>query len=766
MNREKIFYNIVKFGLLGALFIPLYIGKSLIFPFVVPKTMAFVILVELLLVFYLPLIISFPQYRPKINIGFSAITVLFFVVVLTSLTGVNVYRSIWSTYERMNGLFVFTHYYLFFIMLSGVIRSRKDAYFLMRGAVIVGLIMSLYGIGQKLGVPGLVETGVARVGGTIGNPIFLAAFLMFSYVFSMILLFDKSESMDWKYIYGISLFLNTIAIFYTGSRGVIVSMFGATFLYSMLYVYFQRGSNSRKYFIYILVAIAVFAGSLYLFRNSNVVKNVGVLNRISSIYNGLSEIQARLYAWNIGFEGFKEKPWLGWGPENYNVVYNKYFNPLTVEGTNSEVWFDRAHNIVFQWATDSGILGLLAYIIGTLLLPLYLLFGAMKRRDKDYHLYSLLFVFLIAYFLQNFFVFEMMSSYMMFFTIIAVILFFVHGEEKDGYDNKETKKLRKNSLGNDGGGLIGWTIFFGIIVLFMCVRVHAKIIDSAYWTGQAMQVGFESARDQSKVSFATVMGISQKSLSNNLFGDAESISRLVNYVSKMADNLAYSSNVTQAQVDEIIGGINFAISETKKSNEQYPLDVRYYLDLSRLYTKLAIFQSDKKDELYMMANEAVDKAIALSPRRQQVYFEQSNLKLMQGKNQEAIDILNHVIDLNSKFADGYWNKSLVLANMGEWDESAVAIDEAIINRFNYESSKIYLMFMRDVYIQAKKYDRLISVYQSLIKVDPLTLDWYIGLAESFYADGEKNKAIDAAKNILNINADSSAQVDELLKKFK
>jgi len=37
--------------------------------------------------------------------------------------------------------------------------------------------------------------------------------------------------------------------------------------------------------------------------------------------------QSRLRSWNIGLKGFKERPILGWGIGNYNVVFNKHYDP-------------------------------------------------------------------------------------------------------------------------------------------------------------------------------------------------------------------------------------------------------------------------------------------------------------------------------------------------------------------------------------------------------------------------------------------------------
>lgn len=765
MNQDKIFLNIIRAGLLVALFVPLYVGKTLIFPFVVPKTMAFVIIIEALLIFYLPLAVASPRYRPKFSVMFWSVTVLYLVVLLTTITSINPYRSIWSTYERMGGFFVFAHYYLFFVILVGAFKKKEDWLFFMRGAVVVGILMGLYGIGQKFGVPNLVETGVNRVGGTIGNPIFLAAFLMFSIAFALILISDRQESDGWKYIYGLALVVETSAVIYTASRGVIIAMLGGVFLFSLLFIFFNpSGAKFKKYFIGIMVALVLFGIGLYAMRNSSLVDRPGILNRLSTVFRGGSEIQARLYAWNIGLQGWKERFWLGWGPENYNIVYNKYFDPKIMVSANSEVWFDRSHNIIFDWAVTSGIIGLVAYLIGTLLLPLYLLFRLILRRETgNFAYYAVPFIFLIAYFLQNFFVFEMVSSYMMFFLMLALITFLIDSVGQDEETKSEKKKLLRDFVQPS----MGLTLLVAVVVIFWFFKVDVKILRAAYWTGQATQAGFISLNDPQKVSASTVMQTTQKSLAYNMFGDAEARMRLVNYVVKIADNIAFSQNPDASAIKNVTDYLNYAVSETQKSIARYPEDIRYVLDLGRLYVKLGMINRRQNADYFAKAKESFKKGVELSPRRQQVYFELANVAIMQNNFEEASKILSYVIELNPLVPEAHWNKALVLANMEKWTESALEVDKAIdLNLAEYKKTGTYLKFMVQIYTKVNNYARLVDVYSSLIELEKLDLLWYEGLATSYYNLGQKDKAVESAKKILDISPEYKAKVEELLKKLK
>ncbi len=70
---------------------------------------------------------------------------------------------------------------------------------------------------------------------------------------------------------------------------------------------------------------------------------------------------------------------VGWGPENFTAVFDKYFNPNHfIPGQSSETWFDRAHSVVFDYRAETGIVGFLSYL--SIFVVFYLDF--VRRRLK------------------------------------------------------------------------------------------------------------------------------------------------------------------------------------------------------------------------------------------------------------------------------------------------------------------------------------------------------------------------------------------------
>ena len=61
-------------------------------------------------------------------------------------------------------------------------------------------------------------------------------------------------------------------------------------------------------------------------------------------------------------------------------MFDKFFNPnFYVPGQNTETWFDRAHSIFFDYLSETGILGFLAYF------SIFVLFFWEFFRRRDMH---------------------------------------------------------------------------------------------------------------------------------------------------------------------------------------------------------------------------------------------------------------------------------------------------------------------------------------------------------------------------------------------
>src|SRR3989338_3229297 len=127
--------------------------------------------------------------------------------------------------------------------------------------------------------------------------------------------------------------------------------------------------------------LVVSAVVVWLQRDTGWVRGNATLTRLVTISFDDITTQSRLLTWESSMKGWKDRPLLGYGYENYNVAFNKYFNPLIYRDAGSQIGFDRAHNVVFDVLVTSGILGMIAYmgLYGLVVAPAW---RAARRDDQ------------------------------------------------------------------------------------------------------------------------------------------------------------------------------------------------------------------------------------------------------------------------------------------------------------------------------------------------------------------------------------------------
>jgi hypothetical protein len=110
----------------------------------------------------------------------------------------------------------------------------------------------------------------------------------------------------------------------------------------------------------------------------------------------------------------------GWGPENYHVVFAKYFDPNIFDSTR-EAWADKPHNAVLEAFVSGGFVGGILYLLWVLsffVLPVYL-YRKKVFSKIEFVIFEGMF---FAYFLQNLIVFDTVTSYMMLFALFGVLI--------------------------------------------------------------------------------------------------------------------------------------------------------------------------------------------------------------------------------------------------------------------------------------------------------------------------------------------------------
>jgi O-antigen ligase len=427
------YFRVSKFFLFIVPLSVVIVSTSTLFPFIVGKYSWFRTSVDIALIFFL-LGLLFHDRDSAMSRRLSeifrrplviAVTVFAAVFLLACLFGVNSAFSFWSNFERGEGGFQILHLWFFFILLVTLMREERDWHHLFGWAVTGGILSGIYGVLAGLGTSKFIGPLFSEAGfrfyGSIGNPAYLAAFAIFllSYVIYLLSSIYRGRFRSFGAILLFLAGIGFIAMFFAAAtRGAFLGLVVAVLACLFYFVYSHP--PLRKWLISSVVVLVLLVGSLIYFQNTPFVKSIPG-SRIFDISVTARTFEDRAIMWNIAWNGFKERPLLGWGPENYLQVFDRHFDTDYLKPNEGfGAWFDRAHSVYFDYLVETGILGLLSFIgiFATFYWCLFKSVRAGTNRESPL-VNALLFGIPLAYLVQGIVLFDVLVIYLNIYIVLA-----------------------------------------------------------------------------------------------------------------------------------------------------------------------------------------------------------------------------------------------------------------------------------------------------------------------------------------------------------
>jgi len=718
---ERACLFVIKSSIYLSLFTPLVISQRSFFPFVTPKTIYFRILIEIAFAFYLILAILIPRYRPKINGVFVSILVFIFILILSSFLGINFQRSFWSVYERMTGIFTFLHLLAFFVVLTSVFKDKDDWRKFLAVSILAGVFLCI----------GLISTNQisSRGGGTIGNTSFMAAYLLFDVFFALFLFLEK-KNMGWRIFSGISLLFLIPVLLSSTARGAIMSFGLGLFLLFLGYLMFssQKKLQRAGYFlIFFLIALVLIL---------LVLQPLFVKDKIKQI---LKDMKPRFVVWETAWKGFLEKPIFGWGPENFNVVFTKFFNScMFLSECGGEIWFDRAHNIVLDTLVATGVVGFLSYLLIFAVSIFKLLKICFKREGSMFAPLTMM-VLLIIYFFHDMLVFDMISSYTVFFLTLGFISFLIE-EDKDSF--LDVAPTPSDSFLNNKR--IQQVIAGSIIISFLFLGYFGNIQPYSSAVSVVNMIVIAETLEESSDHFKKALDSSMEKYE----------------VREQFAQEVYQASLKSGFPNNIGLFFNLAEEEMQKSVEKNPLDFRPRLFLGRTY--FAHYRTGHDKNILDLAEKTLKEAIILSPTNQQAYWHLAEIAMFKNDFQSSYVLFQQAIDLEPRLGKSHWFLAMVYKITGEYDLALVKLEDAENNGYNWKNNMFDLMNASEVYLALQGDQGLILIYEDALKHQPQSAELWANLAASYANIGRLDKAREAALRVLDIDPNLLPRVQEFL----
>ena len=701
------------------------------FPYISAKTFAFRILIDLIMVLVCTLAFLDKQYRPRWSWLSIAGLVFVMVIGLADVFGVNPTRSLWSNFERMEGFVTLLHWAGYFVALATLLKTEKIwIKFFYTNLIVAGLV-SLYGLFQTVGLL-TIQQGGTRIDGSFGNASYFGTYMFFAIGIATLMFIGKKHLIDPRPKMHYLLYITTVLLFgfllyLTGTRGALLGLVSTIILTVIGLLIVQHDKKDRKIQIVLgaVLLMTVLSGVLlWGFRDSTFVQSKPMLARAASSFNLQDKtIESRLTIWrNIVWPGFKERPILGWGQENFIAVFGKYYDPSMY---NQEPWFDRTHNNFLDWLIAGGLIGLLSYL-AIFLSWLWCLIKINKDKLTSGQKVVLLAI-VAGYSLQNMVIFDNLTSCLWFVALLA----YVHVLYTAGEDVSDKNKLITL-------GAKRMTALVGSVLLILVV-LYSTNLKPIY-----ANVSLIGALQNSAIgSYESSLGQLKNALAVGHYGETEIRENIVRIASSALADSKVSNQLKQAY-------INLILEEYNKQFKTYPDDVRSRLGLANFLAQFGQF----KDALSLL-----DQAAKIAPKKQIIFLMRARIYGTMKDYPNALKDAKYAFELDKSYVEArmlYANLAGVSGNVSLANElkSQVSVDSLNIDeQINY-------------YVTKKDYSKLVDLWQSKLTSDPNNVQNYVSFAASLYATNQRDKAVSILEEARTKFPDLTSNINQMISQIK
>ncbi len=625
------------------------IPSHFVFSSIVPKVITFRIIIEIMICLWV-LLALLGRNRFKMMATPITFSLIFFLLIssISMALGVDPYRSFWGTQERMLGVFTFIHFVAFFCILTTMIKGWKSWRYLFFLFLSVSAIVAIIAIVQKS--PNLLQNrGTFPVSSTLGHPSFLSGFSMFA-VFISILMFLQEKAKWLRCFVVLVCLFNVTVIVLAETRGTVLGLVSGLGVLVSCYtlISLKGGQFKRRFLFTIPILVVVVSIVVFSFRNFPDFHKVPTLRRFTEISMAGSAAGIRLVFWDTAIDAIKEGPLFGWGPNNYCYAFDKFYNPILLEHGIGETWADYAHNVVLNTFAEEGVIGLVAYLLLNIV-PIILLWQRYRCGKVNRHITCIGTAIIVSHFIHNSFLFETPVSYLYFILLLAFL-------NSGLYNQTEiTVKARRSFY----PFLVGGTaVMISVLIWFTNVKVaraNIALFDAMRSIKEYKAMSAISAFDRS-VKLSSIHSDDAR----NFFGTA--------VITKAEDYFR------SEREDELKLLLIKMYNELGKSKIHHPLDVMVIIDRGQIANLLSgIYDDHTRNK---QTEKELEEAILLSPKRQEIRFILSAIKMHLGKPQEAIGLLQTAIEDAPRVGMSWCRLALLYNSMGHKDEAMQLIEVA------------------------------------------------------------------------------------------
>ena len=555
--------------------------------------------------------------------------------------------------------------------------------------------------------------------------------------------------------------LFTWIIVATQTRGAVLGLAAGLFITSLLALWHYRGNATVKRLgVGTLLFVIVISGFIYFARNTSFAKDSILLQRLASISTTTRTAETRLLTWGAAWDGWKDNFLLGVGLENFNVIFNKNFPPRIYEDEGSVVWFDRAHNFIFDRATTTGILGLLTYL-GFIIYPVYALWKKTKENQATVPLAIVASGLTAAFLIQNLFVFENITTYPILIFTWAFLADSASPPREEGIEGRLDSEKPKSSA--HALAYSTAAVAFAVAIIPMLWITTWKPAQ----TNRVVALGMQERQGEQE-TFSEFFEKMKEGIDAETYGNPEYRLNFIEHVSITLGNRGEVLEAakpyleyTELQIDNLI--------------EKNPNDAKNYLLAMRFYNDTRGALPGQEVQRLEIALSYYPRLQELSPTRPHVpqevgytyrylmlgYMRTGETIKAQKAYGEAEDHFRQAIELQPQVVVSYTNLIRIYQEFGEDTRIQEVVNLMEERAVAYKSPR-YLANMLAISKSNESLPWIEFFALKLTEVDSQNFNGWIDLALAYAYQDKRQEAIDAANKIKEFGGDFVAQADAFI----
>lgn len=420
VGNETLLFWLVRLGIATVLLTPLIVSQSTLYPFVVGKALFARSVITVTFAAWLILIWRNPEHRPAKSLIVYAGLIWLLVSLVASFTGVSQVRSLWSSYERMQGVIDQAHWLAFIVIAGSVFRNMSAWRALLTIHLSVAATVCCLGIVDHYSNFDMTTFGIGDstyisstyISSTLGNSSYLGTYSAISAVTGVGLVVYSlagtrapsaaqrrrnrrlknrrrsgrraAPTMSARLLQALWIAATLLCLWclwLTAARSALFGLGAGLVILSVGYILHGAPGTVRHVAFLSLAAMLTALALLAILRFTTVLDPLAdlstMLRRIERVGQDVDDFSAtkRTRALEADVKAFQERPILGWGTENYLVAWGRHVE--NAEDTRPR-HFDHSHNKLTQELVTKGLLGLLSYLLLWSAL-IYILYRSLRR---------------------------------------------------------------------------------------------------------------------------------------------------------------------------------------------------------------------------------------------------------------------------------------------------------------------------------------------------------------------------------------------------